>query len=139
MSFKTCWKLYRNTTHIILTSQVHSLLNWNWFIISQQKQAERKSRTQSQRLFQAHYSFFIGSSFQEHKFWALRAKLVLKMRGNVEGGSSLKQCLFCWDNITAVVFPKQLKLNVINHTHSALAAFEIELTYDSSLKLWKPC
>ena len=93
MSSRTHWKLYRNTMCVTLTSQVHSLLNWSWFTISQQEQAKRKSRMQSQRLFQAHYSFLTESSFWEHRFWALRAKLTLKMEDNVGGGSSSKQHL----------------------------------------------
>ena len=51
MSSRMHWKLNRNTTHNILTSQVCSLLSWNWFIISQQEQAKGKFKTQSQRLF----------------------------------------------------------------------------------------
>ena len=63
MSFKMCLKLYMNIMHNISTSQIHSLLNWSWFAISQQRQAEKKFRTQSWRLSQAHYSSFTGSSF----------------------------------------------------------------------------
>ena len=131
MSFRTCWKLYKNIMHNTLTNQICSLLNQSWFIISQQGQNEGKSRMQFQRLFQTHYSFLTESSFQEHGFWALRTKLMLKTGGNVGGSSSLKQCLPCWSNITAVVFPKQLKLSVINHAHSALTSFEIRLAYVS--------
>ena len=58
---------------------------------------------------------------------------------NVEGDSSSKQYLFCQGNITAVVFPKQLKLSVTNCTHSALTSFEIRLACDSLLKSQKPC
>ena len=139
MSSETCWKLYRNTTHITLISQIHSLLNWSWFTISQQRQAKKKSETQSQKLFQAHYSFLTESSFQEHRFWASKVKLVLKMGDNIEGGFLLKQHLPYQSNTMTIVFPKLLKLSVINHTHSALATFEIRLAYDSSLKSQKPC
>ena len=62
-SSRTCLKLYMNIMCDILTNQVHSLLNWSWFTINQQRQAKRKSGTQSQRLFQAHYSFLTESSF----------------------------------------------------------------------------
>ena len=51
MNFKTCWRLYINIMHNILTSQICSLLNWNWFVISQPEQTEGKSRMWSQRLF----------------------------------------------------------------------------------------
>ena len=139
ISSRTCLKSYRNIMHNILTSQVHSLLNQGWFTISQQGQVKRKFRTQSQKLFQAHYFFFTESSFQEHSFWASKMKLALKMKGNVEGGFSSKQCLFYQDNITAVVFPKWLKLGVINHTHSALISFKIRLACDFSLKPQKFC
>ena len=47
MNSKICLKFYRNIMCDILTNQICSLLNWGWFIISQQKQTERKSRTQS--------------------------------------------------------------------------------------------
>ena len=93
----------------------------------------------SQRLFQTHYSFFTGFSFQEHSFWALKMKFMLKMGSNVEDGSLLKQHLFYWGNITAVVFSKQLELNVINCAHSALTFSEIRFACDSSLKLQKFC
>ena len=139
MSSKTHQKLYRSTMHVILTNQVCSLLDWNWFVINQQGQAERKSGMWFWRLFQAHYFFLSGSSFQEHGFWALRTKLMLKMRSNVGGGFLLKQCLSHQGNITVVVFPKWLKLSVISCAYSALAAFEIRLAYDSSLKSQKPC
>ena len=66
-------------------------------------------------------------------------KLVLRMKGNVEMGSSSKQCLPHQSNITAVVFSKQLKLGVTNYTHSALISFEIRLACGSSLKPQKPC
>ena len=95
INFKTYQKFYRNITCNILINQIHSLLNWNWFIISQQRQAERKSRTQSQRLFQVHYSFLTEFNFQEHSFWASRTKLTLKMGGNIGSSSSSKQHLFC--------------------------------------------
>ena len=91
MSSGTCLKPYMNIMCDTLISQVHSLLNQSWFAISQQGQAERKSEMWSQRLFQAHYSFLTGSSFQEHSFWALRTKLTLKMGGNVGGDTSLRQ------------------------------------------------
>ena len=51
INFKTHLKLYRNIMHNTLTNQIHSLLNWDWFIINQQKQIKKKFRTQSQRLF----------------------------------------------------------------------------------------
>ena len=134
MSFKTHLKFYINIMHDILISWVCSLLNQSWFTISQQGQIKRKSRTWSQRLFQAHYFFLTESSFQEHSFWASKTKLTLKMRDNVEGSSSLKQHLPCQSNITAVVFSKQLKLSVINCAHSTLTPFEISLLrqYNSS-------
>ena len=103
MSFRTHWRLYMNIMCDILTSQVCSLLDWSWFIISQSGQAERKSGMWSQRLFQAHYFFLTGSSFQEHGFWTPRTKLTLKMGGNIGGGSLLKQRLPHQGNITAVV------------------------------------
>ena len=93
----------------------------------------------SQRLFQTHYSFLTGSSFQKHDFWVSRTKLALKMRGNVESSSLLKQHLFCWGNITAVVFPKQLKLSVINCAHSVLTSSGIRLACGSLLKPQKLC
>ena len=93
MNSRTYSKLYRNIMCNTLTNQICSLLNWSWFIISQQRQAERKSRMWSQKLFQAHYSFLIGSSFQEHSFWTSGMKFVLKMKNNVESSSSLKQHL----------------------------------------------
>ena len=34
MNSEMCWKLYKNITHIILTNQICSLLNWIWFTIS---------------------------------------------------------------------------------------------------------
>ena len=43
MSFRTCLKFYRNIMCDTLTSQIHSLLDWSWFAISQQGQTERKS------------------------------------------------------------------------------------------------
>ena len=55
-------KFYMNITHNILTNQVCSLLNQSWFAISQQGQAEKKSRTQFWRLFQAHYFSLTESS-----------------------------------------------------------------------------
>ena len=139
MSFEMHQKFYRNITHIILTNQIYSLLNWNWFIISQQKQTERKSGMWFWRLFQIHYFFLTEFSFQKHRFWASRTKLMLKMRGNVEGSFSLKQYLLYWGNITAIVFLKQLKLSVINHAHSVLISFEIRFVYGFSLKSQKPC
>ena len=57
----------------------------------------------------------------------------------VGGGSSSKQRLPRRGNITAVVFPKWLKLSVIGHAHSALTSFGIRLAYGSSLKPQKPC
>ena len=134
MSFRMCLKLYMNIIRDILTNQVCSLLNWSWFAISQQRQAERKSGMWSQRLFQAHYSFLTESSFQEHSFWALRMKLTLRMGGNIGGGSLLKQHLPCWGNMIAVVFPKWLELGVTSHAHSALTSFGIGLACGSSLK-----
>ena len=92
-SFRTHSKPYRNIMHNILTNQIYSLLNQSWFTISQQRQTKRKSEMQSQRLFQAHYSFFIKSNFQEHSFWALRTKLIFKMRDNIKGSSLSKQHL----------------------------------------------
>ena len=65
MSFRTCPKPYMNITRNTPTSQVHSLLDWSWFTISQQGQAKKKSRTQSQRSFQTHYSSFTGFSFEK--------------------------------------------------------------------------
>ena len=90
INFRMCLKFYRNIMCNILTNQVCSLLNWGWFVISQQGQVKRKSGIWFQRLFQAHYFFLTGSSFQEHGFWVLRMKLTLKMRSNVEGGFLLK-------------------------------------------------
>ena len=29
ISFKTCWKFYRNIMCVILTNQIHNLLNWS--------------------------------------------------------------------------------------------------------------
>ena len=139
INFRIYWKLYMNIICNILTNQICSLLNQNWFIINQPGQAERKSETWFQKLFQTHYSVLTESSFQKHSFWALRTKLMLKMESNVEGDFSLKQHLPHWGNITAVVFLKWLKLNVINCTHSTLTSFKIRLTYDSSLKSLKPC
>ena len=63
MSFRTCLKFYMNITYDISINQICSLLNWSWFVISQQEQAEKKSRTWSQRSFQTHYSSLIGFSF----------------------------------------------------------------------------
>ena len=57
----------------------------------------------------------------------------------VGGGSSLKRCLPCQGNITAVVFPKPLELSVINRAHLALTFFGIRLACGSSLKPQKPC
>ena len=139
MNFKICLKFYRNIMHNILINQICSLLNWNWFVISQQRQVERKSEMQSQRLFQTHYFFLTESSFQEHSFWALRMKLALKIEGNVGGDSSLKQCLLCWGNIMTVVFSKWLELGVTSCAHSVLISFGIELACDFSLKSQKPC
>ena len=65
--------------------------------------------------------------------------LVIHTYLNVGGGFSLKQRLPCQGNITAVVFPKWLKLSVINRAHSALTSFGMGLTYGSSLKSQKPC
>ena len=139
ISFRMCLKPYRNIMHDILTNQICSLLNWSWFAISQQEQIKRKSRTQFQKLFQTHYSFFIEFSFQKHSFWTPKIKLTLKMRDNVKSSSLLKQYLPYWGNITAVVFPKQLKLSVINHAHSALTSSEIRFACDPSLKPQKSC
>ena len=58
---------------------------------------------------------------------------------SVEGGSSLKWCLPCQGNITAVFFPKWLELGVTSYTHSALTSFGIRLACGSSLKSQKPC
>ena len=66
-------------------------------------------------------------------------KLVLKMRGNVEGSSLLKQCLPHQSNIMAVIFLKWLELSVINYAHSVLTSSEIELACGSSLKSQKLC
>ena len=57
----------------------------------------------------------------------------------VGGGSSLKWCLPCRGNITAVVFPKRLELGVTSCAHSALTSLGIRLAYGSSLKSQKPC
>ena len=57
----------------------------------------------------------------------------------VGGGSLSKQRLPHQGNITAVVFPKWLKLSVISHAHSALTSFEIKLAYGSLLKSQKSC
>ena len=46
-SFRICLKFYMNIMCDTLTNQIHSLLNWNWFIINQQRQTERKFRMQS--------------------------------------------------------------------------------------------
>ena len=63
-----------------------------------------------------------------------------KIQIDFVGSSSLsKQRLPHRGNITAVVFPKWLKLSVINHAHSALTSFGIRLVYGSSLKSQKPC
>ena len=83
--------------------------------------------------------FFTGFNFQKHSLWALKIKLTLKMRGNIEGGFLLKQCLPCWGNIMTEVFSKQLELNVFNYTYSVLTSFKIKLIYDFSLKSQKPC
>ena len=40
-SFRTCLKFYINIICDTLTSQVCSLLNWSWFVISQQGQCYR--------------------------------------------------------------------------------------------------
>ena len=61
------------------------------------------------------------------------------MLDNVGGGSLSKQCLPRRGSITAVVFPKRLKLSVISRAHSALTSFGMGLTYGSSLKPQKPC
>ena len=90
-------------------------------------------------MFQIYYFFFTEFSFQEHSFWTLKTKLILKMKNNVEGDSLLKQHLFYWSNIITVVFSKQLELNVTSHTHSALISFGIEFICDFLLKSQKPC
>ena len=64
---------------------------------------------------------------------------ILKFFVAVGGGSSSKQRLPCRGNITAVVFPKRLKLSVISRTHSALTSFGMGLTYGFSLEPQKPC
>ena len=56
---------------------------------------------------------------------------VIKEAVCVGGGSLLKQQLPCRGNITAVVFPKRLKLSVISRAHSALTSFGIGLAYAS--------
>ena len=138
MNFKMHLKLYRNIIHNTLINQICSLLNWSWFVISQQRQIKRKSKTQSQKLFQTYYFSLTESSFQEHSFWASRIKLVLKMKDNVEGSFLLKQHLSHQNNIMIVVFLKQLELNVINCAHLALTFSEIRLVCGSSLKSQKP-
>ena len=87
MSFRTHLRFYMNIMCDTLTSQVHSLLNQSWFVISQQGQTERKSKTQSQRSFQTHYSSLTGSSFRRtvselqgqslHSKWGVMLGVVL--------------------------------------------------------------
>ena len=71
INFKTHLKLYMNIICNISTNQVCSLLNWSWFAISQQRQAEKKSRIWFQRSSQTHYSSLTGFSFGKmvSKLW----------------------------------------------------------------------
>ena len=71
MNFKTHLKFYMNIMHNISTNQIYNLLNWSWFIISQQRQAEKKSETQSQRLSQFTTSFIVNLTLRK---WFLSFK-----------------------------------------------------------------
>ena len=92
ISFRTHLKLYMNITHNTSINQICSLLNWNWFIISQQRQAKKKSEMWSQRSFQAHYSSLTESNFEkmisELWKWSLCSKWRIMLR-----------MISCWNNV----------------------------------------